>query len=202
MKIDAGIAARQWERAAVEQLALDLEREGYRVERDVPVEDLRIDLLASRDNEKILFEVKAPGAADAAAWVAAAAGMQAAAKALGARFRLVVVRVPHETSIHIEGLESALEAYLVEHVPETILALSRDAAVLDVDGVHLTSLSYANGFDLVGTGDVLLSLPAKGIDVNLPFTFAGAFEPATDAAGGALRLTALKAFEIDATALS
>ena len=202
MKIDAKIAARQWEQAAVEQLAVDLERDGYNVEQEAQVNGVRVDLFASRGEEKILFEVKVPGFVASSAWVASVGEMQAVAKDIGARFRLVIVRVPHETSIHIEGLESAIGSYLVEHTPEQLLQIACDAVVLDVDGVHLTSLTYADGFDLVGTGDVLVSLPTKGIDVDLPFTFAGEFALSPNNPAHPLRVTALKAFEIDASMLN
>ncbi len=202
MKIDARIATRQWEQAAVEQLAANLERDGYKVEREANLQGVHVDLLASRGEEMIICEVKVPDPAGASAWVTSVAKMQAIAKDIGARFRLVVVRVPHETSIYIEGLESAIERYLIEHTPEKILELAHDATVLDVDGVHLTSLTYVNGFDLVGTGDVLVSLPTRGIDVDLPFAFAGEFALAPEDPARPLRVTALKTFEIDASMLN
>lgn len=201
MKIDEGIVARQWEQAALEQLSRDLTRDGYMVERETDIKGLHVDLVASRGDERILFEIKTAGANGQAGARPSIDKLQALAKELGARFRLVFVRVPRETSIYIEGLESALETYLAEHVPETVLAISRDATVLDVDGIELTALTYLDGFDLEGTGEVLLSLPTDSIDVNLPFAFAAAFAPTPGSVAGPLRVTSLKSFDIDLSPL-
>jgi hypothetical protein len=201
MKIAPDIAARQWEQATLEQLTADMQRQGYSVERAVPLGHRTADLIARRDEEVILFEVKVPGASDPADWAPSVVGMQAEAKKLGAKFQLVVARLPKQTTIRIEGLETALERFLADNMPDQLLRLSNRVMILEVDGIEYSSITYEDGFQVTGEGDISLSLPEKGGDTIFPFSFRGDFQVRPDDPESPLLVRKLMEFSVDAPEL-
>ena len=104
-------AARYLEDAKIEDLSRQLRRQGYDVEIPSPGSDTSFDLVATKSDRTIVFEVKASPTDPAN--VEDIARRRATAFAQGFdEFRLVVVNPPHETRVDIPGLEDQLRAFL------------------------------------------------------------------------------------------
>jgi hypothetical protein len=116
-------AAEYLEAAKIEELEESLRDDGYRVERDALVGGQVFDLLAQRDGERLVYEVKARTRlgqnGDEIVRLRAAA-----VEAGVAGFRVVVVTPPRATVVKIEGLEAALLEHFLEELPSEVDQLS------------------------------------------------------------------------------
>lgn len=159
MKIDPAIAARHWEAAAVEQLSVRLQQEGYSVEREATVDGFQFDLIARRpDGKVVLCEVKVPGQGDAA-WVRHVAGLREQARAMGGRFQLVLVRPPRDTNVQVDGLEKALERALLQQPPYELGSIAKEAVVRSVGDLDISSVSiHEDVVEIEGDATVAVEL--------------------------------------------
>jgi hypothetical protein len=177
MKVDPATVSRFLEQAATEQLSTDLLKKGYKVERDVPFGSARADLVArGRDGSLIIFEVKVPSPENASSWARQATTLRKEARALGGRFKLVLVRRPRPADIEIAGLEEAIRQELIENPPKKLEALSHETTIEDVSGIDITSLSLHDEItEVEGEGVVQVPLYSSDgeafSDENFPFQF-------------------------------
>src|SRR4051812_15206979 len=116
-------AADYLEADKIEELADDLSRDGYHVEREANVADQQFDLVARRNGELVVYEVKARSRLKQS--VDELARLRAAAREGGVTsYRLVVVNPPRETQVAIEGLDAALLEYFLEELPTEVDQIS------------------------------------------------------------------------------
>ena len=186
MKIEPRILARHLEAAATEQLASELQSEGYAVERGAAVPanggEARLDLVARRDGEAAFHEVRVvgqprdPGAPRLGA-------LAEAAKRNGARFRLILVRPERGTDVSVAGLEEALRQALSGD-PTGEFGLLGGVSVERVDGVEIERIAVRQGgeIDVAGTAVASVSWMAgpPGADPagdQIPFGFRAAVGP-------------------------
>jgi len=161
-------AADYLEAEKIEELAEDLRRSGYRVEREARLGNQQFDLLAQRDGERVVVEVKARSRLKES--VEQLARLRAAARKAGIDvFRLVVVNPPREVDVTIEGLDWELTNYLNEHLPgeldeissgtivEGVSDIEIDLADIKRDGMHVrgrasvdVQLNYGGGVERDG----------------------------------------------------
>ena len=128
------------EAAKLEELAVDLERRGYRVSRDARVGDRSVDLLAERGDERLAFEIKARSRLQESAQDVGR--LREAARDAGlTELRLVVVSPPHAVDVSIEDLHSELLRYFSENeLPKELLAISPGARVEGVSDIDIESV--------------------------------------------------------------
>ena len=128
------------EAAKLEELAVDLERRGYRVARDAQVGDQFVDLLAERGEERLAFEIKARSRLQAS--TQDVVQLREAARDAGlTELRLIVVNPPHAVDVSIEDLHSELLRYFSENeLPKELLALSPGARVEGVSDIDTESV--------------------------------------------------------------
>lgn len=175
-----GPSAQYLEAAKVEELAADLQQQGYRVVRDARLGDQQFDLLAERDGQRVAFEIKARSR------LAEATGdvvrLREAARAAGlSDFRLVVVTPPRVVSVEIENLEAKLGAYMLwNETPPELAALSSVTRVEDVTNVEIESVSiHPSHIQVRGSATIDVELNFGGgsdqngvtVSESLPLTF-------------------------------
>lgn len=180
MRIEPAIATRYIEQAAAEQLSEEMRSQGYEVQREVSLGDLRADLIARRDGQVIVYEIKVPAAdaGEAAAdWARQTARLRAYARELGASFRLILVRPPRETHVEVSGLEDQLACALREDPPDDLQAIAASIEIGQVSDLAITSLVVrAEAVEVEGEAIVDVSLlSGEGDEVSresFPLTFA------------------------------
>jgi hypothetical protein len=146
----------------IDQLAARLERQGYTVQRDYPAGAAVIDLVASKPNERIGFEVTARANLQEAREQLRHLRQQAVREGF-TDFRLVVVSPPHQTSVSVEGLDRALVAYLMDHVPEPLQHLASTTRIEGVTKLEMEAITLTrDGTELTGTGVVEVALVDGG----------------------------------------
>ena len=172
-------AADYLEAERIEELVQDLRREGYRVETEARLGDEQFDVLARRDGELLVFEVKARSRLGRSA--DEVARRRAAARAAGVTgFRIEVVNPPHETEVAIEGLEAELSRYIAEVHPSELDEMFAAPRVERVSHLGVESITVRHdGIRVRGWAHVRLEVNYGGIDGDtiprvsdsLPFTF-------------------------------
>ena len=111
--------------AKTEELAAQLRAAGYDVTLNAPASEsaIRYDLLATRNGERIAFEVKARtqfgGSADQINYLRKLARHDGINE-----FRLVLVNPPHKTDVNIDGLDIKLLTYLADDMPSELSELA------------------------------------------------------------------------------
>ncbi len=91
-------------------------------------------------------------------------------------FRLVVIDLPHQKTVEIEGIERLLLEYLIEDVPQELLDLSSYVRIEDVAYVETNSVGIrVNGIHVVGSAVVEVDLQYGGEEdrdgLNYPIDF-------------------------------
>lgn len=172
-------AARYLEESEVDDLSHQLEQQGYIVGRSQRFGDLVFDLVATKGDRKIAFEVKARNGDPVSVGDIGRKRERAFEEGFD-DFRLVVVNPPHETAVDIPGLDDLLSAYLAEHRTgelDDLPGVVRVAGVdnLDIDVVEITT----DGIHLVGAGTVTVDIEYDGgeerdglnLEVDFPLAF-------------------------------
>jgi len=173
-------ATRYLEESKIDDLARQLERQGYNiVAREQRNGNISFDLVASKDGQTIAFEVKARTGDRVSATEIARLREQAFEQGFD-DFRLVVVNPPHETVVEIPGLDDLLFAYIGERrgpelddLPGAVRVESVDN--LDIDAIEITT----NGIHLAGGGTVRVNIDyddgdaydGLSLETDFPFTF-------------------------------
>jgi len=180
----------------IDQLAARLQRQGYTIEREYPSGQYRIDLVASKPNERIAFEVKARPHLRAAQEQLRHL-REATTREGFTDFRLVVVSPPRKTRVAVEGLDRQLLQYLMDHIPGPLQNLATNPRIEWVSNLEIGSIDVAReGIELAGTGVVEVTLefgdsrdPAVSPDA-FPFRFRARL-------GHDLRLESVEELEVD-----
>ena len=157
MDIRNDILVKAVERAAIEQTAEEYRRRGYSVVREVKMGGRRADLVAKRDDKVIVFEFKS-GLWNARKAKAVAEMRNYVAHEVGGEFRLVLVNLPRETRISIEGIEEALWQILHENTSQ-VDELATHITLDEVADVDISSVDI--GKELIhvsGSGNVSYEL--------------------------------------------
>jgi hypothetical protein len=168
---------RYLESARIDQLASDLKQKGYAVQMECQSGDVRYDLVASRGQERIVFEVRA---------LSQMTGSSRQIQELRKRafdegfteFRLVVVAPPHETSVFIPGLNRILADYMRDCVPQPLLDVASNVRIMNVSNLGVDAINVTTeGTDVSGKGVVEVALEyggsrdsETGVD-DFPFRF-------------------------------
>jgi Holliday junction resolvase len=168
------------EQATVEELAADLEGRGYRVEREAPLGDQRVDILAERGEERVAIEVKARSRL-AESTLEVERLREAALSAGLSGFRVVVAVPPHAVDVTVDNLRSELLDYFVKNetssTREALASVTQFDDVIDLviesvelhpARIHVRGRAYLDVRIDDGLGDA--DGEAFAID-SLPFTF-------------------------------
>lgn len=168
-------SAEYLEAAKVEELAADLQQQGYRVVRDAQLGSQQFDLLAERDGQRLAVEVKARSRLTES--TADVIRLREAARAAGlSEFRLVVVVPPRVVDVSIENLETEFLRYFADQgVPSNLDELSSETRIENVSDIEVESVSiHPSHIQVRGraTIDVELNFGRDTTTTeSLPFTF-------------------------------
>lgn len=176
------------EAAKIEELTSQFRDQGYRVTVHPGGEDQGYDLVAEKGNRKVAVEVKFNARLRESVETIKALRRRAIERGYD-DFRLVVVSPPHETDVHIEGLDKRLLEKLLEYLKQNPPDAFKNAVPqmpwienvsdLEIDSISITS----DGTRVTGNGvirvfeqppvtvhkDILLSPVLWG--THIPFSF-------------------------------
>lgn len=178
---DRGIGGVYLERAAAEELAGSLARDGWTVERESQVDDSRVDLVARRGGETVFYEFKLAGSTASAGWAGHLVSQQQLARRHGAAFRLVLVRPPRQMDLEIDGVGQMLFERIVQYPPSEVSDIAGHTLIDDVEGVDLTSVRIRGTIaEIAGEAILGVTLQTGSGEVigseSFPFTFSATLD--------------------------
>jgi hypothetical protein len=145
------------ESAKIEELAAQLEKEGYQVAVGTSGREDGYDLVAERGAERLAYEVTAGSRLGSSAQEIQV--LRSRARDQGYGFRLVVVNPPREKKVEVAGLADQIRQRLLDEPPAELRALSRNTRVQRVAQLEVESAQVmVNGIRVKGDGVVEVEL--------------------------------------------
>lgn len=172
-------AAEYLEAAKIEEVAKDLEAAGYTVVRHVHEGDIVYDLVAAKDDRKVVYEVQAGSQLGKSAGTIRRLREQARERGYD-EFRLVVVNPPRERVVEIPGLDGIFFDHMVNNIPQELDMLSSHTLLEGVSQLDINAITVeAAGIRVVGSGVVDVELEYGGgrepdglsWETDFPFAF-------------------------------
>jgi hypothetical protein len=158
MDIQRDIFLRHATEATIEQITSEYQQKGYKVINDPDVDGVQADLMAVKERDVIVFEVKA-GEWSEEKRQAVKQMRNKAVHNLGAKFKVVLVNLPKTPDIYVEGLESLFTELLPERYADAFAQLATHVAIEEVADIEITDLSAkSNEIEVRGTASVTLNL--------------------------------------------
>jgi hypothetical protein len=158
VEIEKRILLKHFEQATLEQLAFEYRQKGYEVFQEHQIKNYRFDLVAKKDNETIVFEIKA------GSWVTEKRQevqqlRNFAVHELGAKFKLILVSLPKEPEIEIEDLEAIFPDVLAEQFLDEFSRMATHFWVDEVSDLKFDELHIKkSNLDIKGSGTVTVGL--------------------------------------------
>ncbi|MDQ3815141.1 MAG: hypothetical protein M3347_14525 [Armatimonadota bacterium] len=153
-------ATQYLEAAKIEELAAQLQREGYEVV--APADEY--DLVAMKGDEKLAFIVKAKTSLPLETGKINHLRRRAQERGYNG-FRLIVVNPPHEATITIDHLDENLLAYLSNHIPDELARLAPNVSIENVTALTIDLVQAqagTPGLRVAGDGVVEVSWRRNG----------------------------------------
>ena len=142
---------------AIDQLMADYESKGYQVSKAEKIGGHRADLVAKKDNEVIVLEVKTGKMTPAKRRQIAEMG-DYVRKQKNYRFLVVLATPPKPKRIEIPNLERLLLDYLIENFPETLDTLSSHTRITDVPDTIVDELTMAEDGSIIAKGNGIVEV--------------------------------------------
>lgn len=166
------------EAAKVDQVASELEAQGYQVIREPEGVDHDYDLVAIKNGKRIAIEVKARSLLRDSSEEIRRLREHALERGYD-EFRLIVANPPREKVIEIEGLEQALMNYFAaKATPEELYDIASAPLIDSVDDVELDAVTISEQkFHVSGNGFINAKLEwgagetRDGMTSNMSFPF-------------------------------
>jgi hypothetical protein len=199
MKMISEPLVRYLEEARIEELQREWETKGYQVSRGADVGGFRADLVAKRNGETVVFEVKTASSLaqyrDAVSQLA-----RVAAEQPDTTFHLVIANPPRQKTIEIESLPDILLQALREKLPGELEGLAPDPfpeslpSIDSVEDIEISDIRVrSQEIEVIGDGVVQVqwlhhpNIPEFGRHKNLllaidtfPFEFDLLLDPSLE----------------------
>jgi len=162
---------------AIDQLEFQYRNDGYEVKKEEKIGNYRADLVAKKDKETIVIEVKAGRLNEERRKAIASIGDYVKNQG-DYRFLIVVATEPKEKEIEIANLDQTLYEFMSEDIPENLRSLSSNTRLVEISGASISKLTInKNIISVVGTASLEVDLTygseSEGISLTdaYPFNF-------------------------------
>ena len=176
MEVERRYKIMAYERAAFEEMKERYQKQGYEIRTDYKLGDFQVDLFCEKGNLRFAFEFKARKRLNHARIEA----MREIANENDIHFRVVIVRIPVDKHISVEGIEETLEHYFNNDMPSDLDSLSTHTRVIEVEQAVITSLQMKSidEIEISGNSEVVVDLCFDNDDdhcdtESYPFSFKG-----------------------------
>ena len=176
MEVERRYKIMAYERAAFEEMKERYQKQGYEIRTDYKLGDFQVDLFCEKGNLRFAFDFKARKRLNHARIEA----MRKIANENDIHFRVVIVRIPVDKHISVEGIEETLEQHFITEIPCDLDSLSTHTRVVEVEQAVLTSIELKSleEIEISGNSDVVVDLCFDNDDdhcdtESYPFTFKG-----------------------------
>lgn len=150
--------ARYYEKATIDQLTAEYKKKGYSVRREMKFGNYRIDLVAEKDGQKLLFEVTR-GRQDLTSRKRIEGIEESIRNLPNTRLVIIPTRYEDEKVIVFNGLETIILNYFMEELPDELDELSTHTRIEGVDSVVVDEIKiYGQDIIIKCSGQVTVSL--------------------------------------------
>lgn len=155
MEINKQLLYRNLHFLAIQQLAEEYTEKGYKVEKESKIGKFQADLIAIKNDEKIVIEVKA-GRMDSSRKKQLAKLADYINSLGGYKFKVVIATPPKEKNIQISEFEDMIFDYLINDLPSELDELSTHTTIETVSDVEIHDLIIhrKNEINVIGQGVV------------------------------------------------
>ncbi len=180
------------EQAAVRQLSDEYKEKGYKTLDNYSL----MNLFVVKDNEKLAFVVKSGNISKE--YASEFAHLNKTCKDEGIKLHYVMINDPRTKSIELKGVDKALFDYFTSNLPSALDELSSSTKLKDVSNVEINKceLKSNESINIIGNGDIEVSLFDKDEDVSFDESFAFTFD-ADIAFNGKCEIKSLNKIDID-----
>ncbi len=159
MQIDRGILIQHFEKAVADQVKKDYESKGYSVYEEHSLGNYRADLVAKKDSETVVIEIKS-GSLSPRKRELHRNLREYVESQENCRFIVIYASPPKDKDIEIDKITGILHAILKKDIPNNLDELSTHTSIdeivdVDLDQIHLKS---DNTIRVQGTGTVGVEL--------------------------------------------
>ena len=168
--------------AAINKVSSQLQRDGFIVKTDYPIEAnhrIRLDLFAQKGIDKRIYEFKIGKNKIQREQFAF---LQNYARNIGARLFIIYLEVPYSKRISFEGIEDFIYKHFLRNTPEELLNLAPKVYVDNVDNIDINDIDVDldNIIELRGSGTVYVEIEVgsrydirrgDGLNEKLKFDF-------------------------------
>ena len=176
MEVERRYKIMAYERAAFEEMKERYQKQGYEIRTDYKLGDFHVDLFCEKGNLRFAFDFKARKRLNHARIEA----MRKIANENDIHFRVVIVRIPVDKHISVEGIEETLEQHFITEMPSDLDSLSTHTRVVEVEQAVLTSIELKSleEIEISGNSEVVVDLCFDNDDdhcdtESYPFMFKG-----------------------------
>lgn len=178
MNIRPQVQQRYLHDMAIDQLVADYQEKGYQVDREKQIGDYKADLVATKGDEVIVFEVKT-GAMNPQMQGRLAQIGDYVRNRKNHKFLVVVATPPKRKKIQVPELDQLLFDHLVDHFPTSLDELSGRTRITEVSGATVDELTVQEDGRLLikGSAEIEVELNYGSGDDGVtnedyfPFTF-------------------------------
>lgn len=178
MNIRPQVQQRYLHDMAIDQLVADYQEKGYQVDREKAIGAYQADLVVTKGDEVIVFEVKT-GAMNPQMQNRLAQIGDYVRNRKNHKFLVVVATPPKRKKIEVPDLDRLLYDYLVDNFPENLDELSSHTRITEVSGATVDELTVREDGRLLvkGSAEIEVELSygsGDETDTNedyFPFTF-------------------------------
>jgi hypothetical protein len=167
---------------AVEQIAEEYQEKGYVVSRKQPLGGYEADIVAKKDNENIVIEVKSGKMSPARKEAIIQIGNYIKDRD-NYKFLVVIATPPKDKKLEVEEIESLLSGYLSENPPQELIELSSNTTITRISDVDIDEITVSEDHIFV-TGDGVVDVDLNwgstsdkqkdngfALSENFPFSF-------------------------------
>ena len=156
MEVERRYKIMAYERAAFEEMKERYQKQGYEIRTDYKLGDYHVDLYCEKEGSKLAFEFKTRERSDYERIEA----MREIANENDIHFRVVIVRIPVDKHISVEGIEETLEQHFNNDMPSDLDCLSTHTRVVEVEQAVLTTLKMISidEIEISGNSEVIVDL--------------------------------------------
>ena len=168
--------------AAINKVSSQLQRDGFIVKTDYPIEAnhrIQLDLFAQKGIDKRIYEFKIGKNKIQREQFAF---LQNYARNIGARLFIIYLEVPYSKRISFEGIEDVIYEHFLRDTPEELLNLAPKVYVDNVDNIDINDIDVDldNIIELRGSGTVYVEIEVgsrydirrgDGLNEKLKFDF-------------------------------
>lgn len=169
MEIRKGHYAKYLHDIAIDQIAEDYRKKGFKVNKEVSLGTYMADLVATKENQNIVVEVKAgkltpdrkKKLAELADYVNELGNYQ---------FKVAIAKLPQDKELKIDNLEQIFFDYFSENTPNEITKLATHT-IKEIPNIFLNKLVVSNNA-LIAEGSGIIRTKVQSLaDENIPFDF-------------------------------